>query len=839
MRFFRLPMALPAVLCLSVLVSGCTDAATSEPLTPGSGAGQLRVSPRTLDLLVNDTFALSVTVPSQNGTSEGPVRWSSSSTAIAGVTANGTVNAVAPGSAVVYASRGLLRDSVMVLIGVSTVQRVVAAPKTMTLNSTGERRQLQAQAFDGRDRSVSTPLGWRALHPGVVEVDGTGMVTARSTGTTMVIVSALCCAVADTVMVDVSPVAAAVTVAPQAATVLVHDELQLEVSARDQGGVPVAGRPASWSSSDAAIASVSALGVVTALKPGVVRIGATVDGVTGHADLAVMRPPVAMVVVVPAALALQVQGTQQLTAQPQDAEGRPLQDRTCTWSSSNPGTANVSNAGLVTGVAAGAASIVVSCEGVTATVPVTVTAAPPAPVASISLSPSGPSVVTGATVQLSATLKDAAGNTLTGRPVTWSSSSAGVASVSAAGVVTGLAAGSATVTATSEGRSAQAAVTVTAPPPVAVASITLSPSAPSVVTGGTVQLAATLKDAAGNTLAGRTVTWSSSSAAVASVSAAGVVTGVAAGSATITATSEGRSAQAAITVTAPPPVAVASITLSPASASVAVGGTVQLSATLKDAAGNTLTGRTVTWSSSNPVAASVSASGLVSGASAGTVTITASAEGRQAHAQVAVTGASNVYHVPASIAADCSVDVTGAVRTWIATVPDNSTLRLGANACYLINGGLVIDDRHGLTFDGNNATFKFTTQGHGQRSHWMLRGGSGYTFRDITLIGANPNAGTGNAAYVSGLEWQHGWRFRGTQGALLDNVQVYDVYGDFVNVSFDDRVRYPGPPTRNIVVRNSRFERNGRYGWTITHGEGIVFENNYMGDVRWSGSTSS
>src|SRR5207247_5776256 len=96
------------------------------------------------------------------------------------------------------------------------------------------------------------------------------------------------------------------------------------------------------------------------------------------------------------------------------------------------------------------------------------------------------------------------------------------------------------------------------------------------------------------------------SVAVADVN--GNVTGLASGSATITATSEGQTGTATITVTDVP---VASVTVTPASASVAAGNTVQLTATPKDANGNTLSGRVVTWSSSNTAAAVVNASGLV------------------------------------------------------------------------------------------------------------------------------------------------------------------------------------------------------------------------------------
>src|SRR5439155_653910 len=84
-------------------------------------------------------------------------------------------------------------------------------------------------------------------------------------------------------------------------------------------------------------------------------------------------------------------------------------------------------------------------------------------------------------------------------------------------------------TAASVGKSGTAAITVTTVP---VASVTVSPATATVQVGQTMQLAAAPKDANGNSLSGRTITWASGSTAVATVSASGFVTGVAAGSVT-------------------------------------------------------------------------------------------------------------------------------------------------------------------------------------------------------------------------------------------------------------------------------------------------------------------
>ncbi|HMC71159.1 MAG TPA: alkaline phosphatase family protein, partial [Mycobacteriales bacterium] len=87
------------------------------------------------------------------------------------------------------------------------------------------------------------------------------------------------------------------------------------------------------------------------------------------------------------------------------------------------------------------------------------------PVASVSVTPATASVQVGSAVQLTATPKDASGSPLTGRTVTWASSDASVATVSTSGLVTGRAAGTATITATSEGQSGTATITVTPQPP--------------------------------------------------------------------------------------------------------------------------------------------------------------------------------------------------------------------------------------------------------------------------------------------------------------------------------------------------------------------------------------
>jgi Big-like domain-containing protein/parallel beta helix pectate lyase-like protein len=154
--------------------------------------------------------------------------------------------------------------------------------------------------------------------------------------------------------------------------------------------------------------------------------------------------------------------------------------------------------------------------------------------------------------------------------VTWAARAGTIAStgIYTAGPTPGLD----TVTATGRGFSAAASVTLTSIP---VASVSASPPSATLSVGATQQLSAVTKDSAGGTLTGRVVTWSSSNPAVATVSASGLVTAIAAGSATITATSEGKNGTSAITVQAPPPVSHAGYYVAPSGSPTGNGSATQ------------------------------------------------------------------------------------------------------------------------------------------------------------------------------------------------------------------------------------------------------------------------
>jgi hypothetical protein len=198
----------------------------------------------------------------------------------------------------------------------------------------------------------------------------------------------------------------------------------------------------------------------------------------------------------------------------------------------------------------------------------------------------------------------------------------------------------------------------------------------------------------------------------------------------------------------------------------------------------------------------------------------------------ATAGAGPKASVPQGIATDCSRDVTKELLAWIGSMPNGSTLSFAAKGCYRIDGTLRFEDRAGLVFEGNGATFKAGSEGNRDRRHFWFFGGANLVIRNLTVMGANSKAGTGDEAFRSDREFQHAFALQGVQAALLENVRASDVYGDFVYVGPDVGRGHKFQWSRKVIVQNSRFQRNGRQGIAVVAGEDVLISGNSLGQVR-------
>jgi len=171
----------------------------------------------------------------------------------------------------------------------------------------------------------------------------------------------------------------------------------------------------------------------------------------------------------------------------------------------------------------------------------------------------------------------------------------------------------------------------TAPPTLTTLTVSVSPA--TLAMGESATATARGLDQFGASIFPGVVSWSTESSAIATVNANGVVVGASPGSTNVIGMAGGKQEKALVTVILPP---VAIVTVSPATASVAIGATQQLTAITLDGNGNPLTGRQVTWVSSNDLRATVSANGLVTGVATGPVRITATSEGKSGTSQISV-----------------------------------------------------------------------------------------------------------------------------------------------------------------------------------------------------------
>src|SRR5206468_2125235 len=136
------------------------------------------------------------------------------------------------------------------------------------------------------------------------------------------------------------------------------------------------GRTVTWASSNPSVAAVSNAGLVSAVSPGSATITATSEGTNGTSSITVTNIPVVSVDVTPATATVQAGQTAQLTATPRDANGAAPSGRAVPCSTSFPSVAAVSNAGLVSAVTPGSATITATSEGTSGTSSITVTNIP-------------------------------------------------------------------------------------------------------------------------------------------------------------------------------------------------------------------------------------------------------------------------------------------------------------------------------------------------------------------------------------------------------------------------------------------------------------------------------
>lgn len=412
-----------------------------------------------------------------------------------------------------------------------------------------------------------------------------------------------------------------------------------------------------WTSSNVNIATVNNLGLVELKGIGEAVITVACGDKKATCSVTVSAPLPESVSISPASVTLAPNESTTFTVSftPQDAETSSL-----TWTSNNANVATVNSAGKVTAIAQGNAVIMVTtAEGKTATCSVSVII-PVIEVTEVKVTPATGNVNVGSTIQLSATVSP---ENATDKTLTWKSSDTSIATVDNKGLVTGVKAGKATISATAvNGKQGTAEITVNN---VECSSVTLNYTEFTGQPGNTLQFTATI--APENTTI-KTVTWESGDQNIATVNSNGLVTLKNLGTTQITAQCGTVKATCAVTVVAP---SVEVVVVTPLTAILAPGDELQLSVSYQPE--NAVTS-SLTWKSADPKVATVSESGLVKAVAEGETTITATtAEGKTAGCTVTVRN--NVIEVTAlTIAPESTQIYVGSTATFTATIsPENAT----------------------------------------------------------------------------------------------------------------------------------------------------------------------
>ena len=526
----------------------------------------------------------------------------------------------------IEASIGEIKDNKASL---DVIDAVVTALNITPLNTSiakGNSQKYEAVATysDGKKTDITSQVSWKSSDAGIATIMS-GTARGVTVGSTTISASfnginsedaVLSVTAAEVVSLQVSPAIHSLaqgTSHQYTATATYTDESFAVVTDN-----------VSWLSSDSATATIVG-GLATGVKVGQVAVTATLDSVVSNeAELKVTSAALQSIQITPAIKSIAKGNIQQYEALGTYSDGK-VQDISSlvSWSSSNTGFATISDKGLASGVAVGSLNIEAVLGSTTSnTAVLSVTAAE---IVSIQITPPNVSVAKGNSQQYTATATytDATTANITGS-VNWFSSDTSLASITSAGLATGISEGEVNVHATLGSITSNSVeLTVTA---AELESIQITPPGASIAKGNTQQyLAMGSYSDDQNVDLTDVVTWVSSAPSLVTISSGasgGLASGDREGEVKITAVYQlNTSNEATLSVTA---AEVTSIQITPASANVVEGNTQQYLAIATYTDNNTAdVTNSVSWTSSIPTLATINTQGLATGVSVGEVRISA------------------------------------------------------------------------------------------------------------------------------------------------------------------------------------------------------------------------
>jgi trimeric autotransporter adhesin len=571
------------------------------------------------------------------------VSWSSSQPAIAAITTAGLASGLGGGSSTITAALGTISATATLSVNPLALVSIAVTPGNASI-ALGTNQQFAATGTyaDGSTLDLTTSATWSSSAPSVAPVNASGLATSASNGQTMITAGAA--SIGGSSPLTVTPAAlVSIAITPAIPTIALGTTEQFAATGTfTDGSTQNITGSVQWDSSDGSVATISnaagSQGLATSVATGSSSISATSGSISASTTLTVSIVALASITVNPASPSIALGTTQQFTATGTFTDGS-TQDLTtsATWGSSNTVAATVSSSALGTSLATGTATITATLGGISGSTLLTVT---PASVVSITVSPATAAIPLGLNQTFTAvgTFTDGSTQDVT-NSAHWSSSVPSVATVSntsgSSGMTTSTGSGSTVINATLGTVTGLGNLTVTT---AILAAIEVNPQSPSIPIGDSRQFTATGLYTDGTTANITTsVTWASSSAAVATIGntpgSLGLATSANPGTTIISATSGSLAGSTSLAVQDP----LVAISVFPPIATIGPGANQQYSATGAYASGliNDVSG-SVLWSSSSPAVATITASGLAMSAATGQTVITASVGSISGSATLAV-----------------------------------------------------------------------------------------------------------------------------------------------------------------------------------------------------------
>lgn len=372
-----------------------------------------------------------------------------------------TLGAVGGAQSITATATGLAGSPVTIGASAGTaVASTTVSPHLDTLTALTATVPLAAQAKDGAGSPMSGSFTWTSRTPGIATVSGTGLVTAIANGATYVIATEAG-GTKDSAQIVVQQRVATITVTPGTRNLYLTTTFAFSAAAVDGLGHPMPGVTSfAWMSTAPSVATVDTAGHVGATGLGATQIRATSGGITGVANLTVLTPITRIAVVVDTVGAATTDTftltslglTRRYRAIAHDTLDAVMTGVSFTWASTNPSVALLDSLTATTARATAAANgvtrIQATAQGLTSAPGASLTVQQV--LAAIALTPNAPTIAIAGTVGLVARGLDANGRYISGGAFSFASSNPAIATVGAtSGLVTGVALGFDTVTATS------------------------------------------------------------------------------------------------------------------------------------------------------------------------------------------------------------------------------------------------------------------------------------------------------------------------------------------------------------------------------------------------------